>query len=144
MPSRDEALVALILETMPRLMRELRGNVQTGPEDLSIAQVRALRFVGRNEGASLSALAAHMMLSMPAASKLVQSLVDADLLGRDPSPDDRRQVELRLSAKAEARWRRVREAFRANLGDALAKLTPDERAHLEAGLRGLARVLYEV
>ena len=48
-----------------------------------MAQFRTLAFVDANQGASLSEVAGHIGLGLPSMSKLVDALVNRELLTRD-------------------------------------------------------------
>jgi len=138
----DEELAGLLLESIPPAMAEIRETMRAGRSpDLTVAQFRALGYVGRHEGATLSALADHLGLSRPAASKLVQTLVDRGLVEREQGEDDRRQVALRVSPQALASWRKAREGTRRWMAERLSGLPREDRDALASGLRVLHRVL---
>jgi DNA-binding MarR family transcriptional regulator len=142
MPTRDEELALLLLETVPAFMAEIRDQMQAqGGPDLTLVQFRALRHVGRHEGITMGELAEHLAVGRPAASKIVQALVERGWIEREPSAEDRRQVALRLGPAAKAGWKRMRELARGRIAQRLAPLTTTERASLEAGLRALQRLL---
>src|ERR1035437_2734020 len=93
----DQVAVA-ILETVPRSMRSIREQMRSGRTDgLSVAQFRLLLFVRRNPGTSLSGLADHLGISLPAASQVVERLVRTGMVSRAQHPQERRRVELRLT-----------------------------------------------
>jgi DNA-binding MarR family transcriptional regulator len=64
-------------------------------------------------------------------------LVDEGLVHRDPDPDDRRNVRIRLTAKGRELFERVAPAHLANERRLLAPLTADEEAQLATLLRKL-------
>jgi MarR family transcriptional regulator for hemolysin len=130
------------METVPPLMAGVREAIHgTERSQLTFEQFRILGWVARHEGTSLSELANALGLNMPTASKLVQVLVERDLLERSTSEDDRRQIALRLGRTARAGWERVQKEARASLAKKLTGLDRTEREQLAAGLRGLKRVL---
>jgi DNA-binding MarR family transcriptional regulator len=108
----DDAATA-ILETVPLTMRVIRTQMRSGrPDGLSVPQFRLLRFVSRNAGTSLSAVADHLGASVPATSEQVERLVRGGFLTRVQCATERRRVELRLTdtgrsamAECEARTR---------------------------------------
>lgn len=78
------------------------------------------------------------------ASTLVQRLVAAGLLEREPDAADRRAMRLRLTPAAHARidaWRQRRQEV---LDHALAGLRPADREGLRAGLPALRALLAEL
>ena len=136
-----EELAALTLETAPPVMRAIRALMRAGRgDDLSLPQYRALGYVGRHPGASLSAVADHLGLSTPAASRLVDALVEKGLVERAAAPMDRRYITLYLAEQGEALHARTRSQALAGLSARLEGLSPDERALLARALpilRGL-------
>jgi DNA-binding MarR family transcriptional regulator len=94
-----------ILETIPRIMRVLRYRVRSESNpDISIAQFRALAFIGRNSGAMLSDVAAFLAIPLPVASKLVDALVVGKILRRQPCKDDRRCMALTLTVLGKRKY----------------------------------------
>ena len=79
-------------------MRAIRGQMRSGRTDgLSVPQFRLLRFVRRNPGTSLSALADHVGTTLPATSQIVDRLVRSGFLTRIQAPEERRRIELRVT-----------------------------------------------
>jgi DNA-binding MarR family transcriptional regulator len=70
-------------------------------------------------------------------SRLVGSLVDAGLIARDERPDDRRAVQLSLTADGAAAARRVREAERSLHAELAASLGDRDVAAVVRALRKL-------
>lgn len=79
------ALTALSLDAADRL-----GAV-------SLAQLRALRVLAGAEPVSLAELADRLHVSVPAAGRLVDRLVGAEVVSRRIVPDSLRKVEVRLT-----------------------------------------------
>src|SRR5215472_3469611 len=101
--SDAEACAAQIMETVPLVMRTLRTEMRRRrPADLSVPQFRALAFVRRHPGASLSEVAEHLGLTLPATSTLIDHLVARELVRRAPNPDNRRRLVLTLTADGQA------------------------------------------
>ncbi len=68
-----------IIETVPIVMRVIRGKLREhGAVEMSVPHFRTLTFIYNNNGASLSDVAEHIGLSLPAMSTLVDGLVSAD------------------------------------------------------------------
>ncbi len=126
-PSAEE-LAAQTLETAPLLMRAIRALMRAGrAADLSTPQFRALGYVGRHPGASLSHVAEHLGLSTPATSRLIDILVKRGLVERGVAPDDRRYVTLHLTAHGEAIFEETRRRALLGLSARLEGLSPTER-----------------
>ena len=130
-----------VLETVPLVMRVLRAHAQSeSSPDLTMPQFRALAFVGRNEGAMLSDVAAFLGLTPPAASKLVDGLVAARLLVREIGTGDRRRVSLKLNAGGRRIYQRAVESAEQYLAEHLAKLQPDVRAEVLRAMQALRSI----
>lgn len=127
-PSAEE-LAAQTLETAPLLMRTIRALMRAGREaDLSTSQFRALGYVGRHPGASLSRVAEHLGLSTPATSRLIDILVKHGLVERAAASDDRRYVTLHLTAHGEVLFEETQRRALLGLGALLEGLSSTERA----------------
>ena len=88
-----------VLDIVPVVMHtirsEFRGQRST---DLSVPQFRALAYIKKNDGASLSSLATHIGLTLPSMSKLIDGLVSRGLVARNEHQGDRRKIYLQLTA----------------------------------------------
>ena len=127
---------AEILETVPALMRFIRAQMRghRGPE-LSVPQFRTLLFLSRNGGASLSALAEFLGLSLPGASRLVEGLVRKNFVVRRIPPGNRRLIALALSARGRRTVAAARQATETRLAEVVAPLPADQRAAIQRALR---------
>jgi DNA-binding MarR family transcriptional regulator len=140
MPSSTECADEL-LETIPLLMRVIRTNVRTtAGAEFSVPQFRALAFLGRNQYAMLSDVAGFLGLTHPAASKLVDGLVDAKLVNREGHPTDRRRISLELTRAGHRRYESVLSVAREFLSTALDDLTEEDRAGVAAAMQTLHRI----
>jgi DNA-binding MarR family transcriptional regulator len=101
-------------------MRRGRGT------DLSIPQFRTLRFVQGNPDSSLSSLADHLGLMLPSVSKLVDGLVQAELVIRRESTADRRRITLVLTRTGETIVDEARAGAQAFLANSLSSLCDEE------------------
>ncbi len=122
---------------MRRIRTEMRS--QRMP-NLSIPQFRALIYLHRNEGASLSDVADRLGIMLPSMSKAIDALVGRGLVIRRVSPADRRYASLRLSARGQSELRRARSITEANLAQALSALSPAQQAEVVQGLRAMSQV----
>ncbi|TSA87292.1 MarR family transcriptional regulator [Deinococcus detaillensis] len=82
-----------------RLMGHLQGELQE--EDVSLTQMTALYKVRAFMPLSVTALAEHLHVSLPATSQLIQELVRRGLMERSENPDNRREKLLALSSKGQ-------------------------------------------
>jgi len=112
--------------------------------DLSVPQFRTLAFLDRNAGASLSALAEFLGLSLPATSRLVEGLVRKNLVARRIPPGNRRLVALSISGRGQRTVGAARRATERRLAEVVASLPSDERAAIRRSLRALRREFQSV
>jgi len=118
-----------VLEVIPLVMRTVRTEMRRHrAHDLSVPQFRALGFVQRRPGASLSDVAEHIGLTLPAMSKLIDGLVARKLMTRRGHSDDRRRVMLELTARGAALLQTSRESTHAALAERLSQLSESDRA----------------
>lgn len=130
-----------LLETVPLLMRVIRTHVhaKTGAE-LSMAQFRALAFLGRNRCAMLSDVARFLALTHPAASKLIDGLLVAGLVSRKEHARDRRRVSLELTVAGNRRYGAVLRSARKFLAGEMQHLAVKDRTAVCSALQTLHRV----
>lgn len=145
-PSGEDStpLAAALMEVAPLVMREIRTRMrQSRGACLSVPQFRALGYVRRHPDCSLTEVADHLGLSVPATSRLVDALVVAGLTLRATSASDRRFVTLRLSAEGERIQAEARSAALKSLAARLAPLEPAQRAAIAQALEPLRRAFAE-
>jgi DNA-binding MarR family transcriptional regulator len=131
-----------VLETVPLVMRAIRAEMRSHrTPDISVPQFRVLAFLKRREGASLSDVAEHIGLALPAMSKMVDGLVARRLVRRGTRADDRRRLTLSLTAPGRAMHESARAATQSSLAQRLAMLSPSDRARV-AGAMGLVQRLF--
>ena len=85
-PGREAA--EALMTTVPRAMRQIRAIARSEAGGLWVPQFRALRYLERRPGDSLTALSDHLGVSLPAASALVDRLVGSGLVTRAADPSD--------------------------------------------------------
>jgi DNA-binding MarR family transcriptional regulator len=129
-PSPDEC-AREVLEVIPSVMRYIRAEVRRHrTHDLSVPQFRALGFINRNPGTQLSALAEHLGLTPPSASKLVDGLVRRQLVERQPSSTDRRCITLHLTLAGKTLIQASYQASQAAFSRLFAGLAENERTNI--------------
>ena len=133
-----------VLDVVPVVMRPLRQQMRSHrAAGLSVPQFRALCFVDRYEGASLSAVAEHLDLSLPAVSRLVDGLVQRGYMQRRNSADDRRHIALTLRARGIEVMRAARKATQEFLIDRFNILSGEQRRAIVTAMQAL-RDLFEL
>jgi DNA-binding MarR family transcriptional regulator len=123
-------------ETLPdafwAVARQLReaSHQSLAPWDITPAQLRALRVLGRHGTLRLSELSDHLHIAARSATEVVDALESRGLVQRRPDPGDRRATLVELtedgtSVLAAIRTARVTEAERV-----FARLSQTDRDHL--------------
>jgi DNA-binding MarR family transcriptional regulator len=119
MTSISETAACEVIEVVPLVMRAIRTQMrQHRAPALSVAQFRVMAFVDTNTGASLSAVAEHIGVTLPSMSKMVDGLVEQKLLVRELNAADRRRMTLGLTP----RGRTHLNSSRRSAQDYLARL----------------------
>ena len=135
--SADEAACE-VLEVVPLIMRLMRAEMREHrAAGLSVPQFRALAYLNRSAGASLSELADYIGLSLPSMSKLVDGLVGRRLVTRDIHPVDRRRVNLVLTEQGQAAFQSAYASAQVHLAARLALLSEAERTTVVQAMRAL-------
>mgnify|MGYP001815307017 CR=1 FL=1 len=130
-----------ILCDFERLMEHIAQWRQVGllDVDVTMPQARCLMFVGLRPALPISALASHLRIGLPAASGLVERLVEAGYVERSVDPLDRRHHLLTLSERGRALVDRFHELSSERLGDLLRGLSAAELQGLCLGVAALER-----
>lgn len=141
MDTSPKACAGEMLDTVPLIMQAIRVHMR-GSRDpgISVPQFRVLTYLSRTEGASLSAVADRVGLSLPAMSRLIDGLVMRNLVGREESVRDRRFVVLRLTGEGRDLVRSARAAAQTHLAEALATLSAAQRAQVGTAMQLLRPV----
>lgn len=138
-PDVSGDLAELLVGIQRLLRRRLRRGLTSSPR-LRGAQVELLRLVAANPGIRVSSAAKELYLAGNSVSTLVNQLVQAGMLHREPDPSDRRAALLRLTPEAEERlhaWRARRSAL---VQERVAALGEEDRAALAAAMPALRRL----
>lgn len=125
------ACAAEVLDTVPLIMQSIRVHMRRSRgAEISVPQFRVLTFLNRTQGASLSAVADRVGLSLPAMSRLIDGLVVRDLIHREESESDRRFVALELTAAGRELVRAARVGAQSHLAETLESLSQAQRAQV--------------
>jgi DNA-binding MarR family transcriptional regulator len=135
----------VLLESIPEIMQVIRAEVrrQRGSE-LSVPQLRVLAFLGRNPGATLSAVADYVGLTLSSMSLQITSLVARNLVARTESPTDRRCIILTLTPAGQAQLDAAAQSARVSLAVGLETLPSDQRAMVVQAMQLLRSVLVDL
>lgn len=139
--STNEQCAHLVFDVVPQVMQSVRAEMrrQRGP-DLSVLQLRALAYLGRNPGSPLSALAEHAGLTLPSMSSQVSGLVARSLIDRSISLEDRRFVTLTLTEQGKSVLDAARHNAQASLAKTFAVFSAEECATVIEAMKLLERV----
>lgn len=121
-----DAMVQSAFTTMAVLNRA------AGENDLSLTQLRVLGILS-DRRLRMAQLAGYLGLEKSTLSGLVDRAERRGLLERTPSPDDRRAIEVSLTAAGLELAERVRREVESELAPSLVRLAAADRARL-AGL----------
>jgi len=137
-----EAAAQEVLETVPALMRRIREESRRyRPRSLTVPQMRALGYIRRTPGTSLSGVAEHLGVTPPTASALVDRLVRMDLVHRVPDPEERRRAVLTISPEGRALWTWTTARIRETLRDDLRSVSARDLDEVRRALATLAGAL---
>jgi DNA-binding MarR family transcriptional regulator len=127
-----------ILDKVPMVMRFIRAQVrECRASGISVPKFRTLVFIERTQNASLSAAAEHLGLSLPAMSRLVETLVTNALVERRPVATNRRQLALALTDQGRATLEKVRTQIRLHIAERVNNLTAADLTYVLEAMRVL-------
>ncbi len=145
--------VSLPTERLGRLVKELMGLIiqrsagemlaVMAEARLSMPQMVALHMLQHSGYGSISAIAAHLNLSLPATSHLVERMVRQGLVVRSEDASDRRHKRVMLTPAGEALLERLVQARTREIAQILAELSPQLREQFEAVLAQVVAQLKE-
>ncbi|MEU3465234.1 MarR family transcriptional regulator [Streptomyces sp. NPDC006733] len=102
---------------------------------VSASQLRVLFILADNEDINLRNLSEALGSTPPSVSRLCDRLQAVGYLERDPNPESRREVRLRLSGRGAKFLEELRARRREQLSQVLVLMPPSARAALLSGLR---------
>jgi MarR family transcriptional regulator for hemolysin len=130
-----------LLEVIPVIMKDIRSEMRSRrPHDLTVPQFRTLAFVDRNEGASLSAVANHMGLTLPSTSRLVDGLIARGMLTREDNPADRRRLKLGVTNHGLTILETSRRGTLTYLANKIASLSAEDREVIAKAMKAMRSV----
>lgn len=108
--------------------------------DLTISQLKALMLLAYHDSLTVSALARLLNMGSPAASILVQQLVDQSLVERTEDVKDRRRTQVHLTAQGAQLIMGRHKQTETKLRQWLSQLSEAELSLVTDGLNTLVRV----
>ncbi|MER5178754.1 MarR family transcriptional regulator [Streptomyces sp. NPDC002896] len=109
--------------------------------DCSVEAWRVLDLLSDGRGHNMSAIADGVFLPMSSLTKIVDQLVDQNLVYRRIDPADRRRVLAQLTPRGLQRRQQMDRRMRADLGDVDPMFTEDDGEQLRTLLARLADAL---
>lgn len=104
---------------------------------LGRAHHRAMHFIGRHPGITVSELLAILRITKQSLARVLSELIDRSYVAQSPGAGDRRQRLLHLTAAGEALERRLFERQQACLAEAFRTAGPDALAGFREVMRGI-------
>ncbi|HWB53894.1 MAG TPA: MarR family transcriptional regulator [Tepidisphaeraceae bacterium] len=133
-----------VLDAVPTVFQFIRLTAtRHRARGLSVQQFRALAYLHRRPGDSLSVLAEYLGLSLAASSRLIDSLVRKDLVKRAAVPSNRRKVHLTPTRRGQTLLGEVAQSTQQQLADKLKHLPPSRRRRVAAAVNDL-QTIFEV
>ena len=102
---------------------------------LTVSQLRALRFLKQHEDCLVGDLANGLAISYPAASKLINRLINRGLTQRRDDEVDRRNTRLRVTLKGGRVLETIEEKRGREIAQIFLRLEEDEQRFLTQGLK---------
>jgi DNA-binding MarR family transcriptional regulator len=132
-----------LLEVVPIVMRQIRREMRTQGQGLSVPQFRTLLFVARNPGSSLAAAAEHLGITPATASATVERLVRQGLVQRTTAHTERRRVQLKLTDDGQTLVSSARQGTQAQLARCLDGFADADLKRIDTALELLRSALGE-
>jgi MarR family transcriptional regulator, lower aerobic nicotinate degradation pathway regulator len=129
-----------LLHVVMLVMRSLAADMRRSRLQLAPAQMGTLMKIATGP-CTMSDLARHQAVSLPTVSRSVDMLVRRRWVERWIDKSDRRQTLVGLTARGRRVLADIKQRTERHVTQALAPLTPSERAGLIAALKPLNRVL---
>jgi DNA-binding MarR family transcriptional regulator len=104
---------------------------------LGRAHHRAMHFIGRHPGITVSELLSILRITKQSLARVLNELIERDYVAQSPGLDDRRQRLMRLTSAGEALEWRLFARQKARLAEAFARAGSDAQAGFREVMRGI-------
>ncbi len=139
-----EWCAGILMESVPLVMRFIRAEMRSQSASvLTVPQFRALNFLDRYPGSSLSDLADHLGVTRATASSLIERLVQRGFVTRTEHPKERRHVVLKLTQAGIDHLQESRSRTRTEIAEVLGNLSDKQILDLAEGLTILSDVFQD-
>lgn len=140
--AREEIIAATIQSFVELVLTEKFADMPGWMEaDLTVSQVRAIYLLAFKGSLTVSSLAKSLNIGAPAASVLVQQLVQQSLIVRSEDDRDRRRMLVSLTEKGAELVNGRRDLREAKFRSRLAKMSDEEITGLLRGVQALAEIV---
>ena len=143
-PARlDAALIAAMETTLTRYFRMIRHVVEqvASEEKITLAQFRCLQAIAARGTTLTTRLAEQMRVTMPTMTSRIDGLVERGLVERQPDPQSRRQIQLRLTPAGTTLLAAYQAMMNEWLRAFLAPLDEGQKRRLLAALEDIGALL---
>ncbi|MFF0061407.1 MarR family winged helix-turn-helix transcriptional regulator [Streptomyces sp. NPDC005279] len=139
MARRPEELLRLLTRAERLAVRQVQSVLDEF--ECSVEAWRVLDLLSDGQGHNMTAVADHAFLPAPSLTKLVDQLVDQNLVYRRVDPADRRRILVDLTPRGRQRWQLLSREVRAEWAKLPFPGTDDDGEQLEVLLDRLAGAL---
>ncbi|MFV0319198.1 MAG: MarR family winged helix-turn-helix transcriptional regulator [Microbacterium sp.] len=132
-----------LTDLVTRIRRVLRASVRSEIpwEALPMAQVEVLQRLDDEPGIRISEMARRHRLATNTVSTIIQQMVVAGLVAREPDPLDRRAVSLHLTKQGRQTLDQWLHANQERVSAAMQQLSADELSMIEKSLPALTSLV---
>jgi DNA-binding MarR family transcriptional regulator len=136
--TREVAHLVSLMFVMGRHIKEQFQNLAR-QASCSFLDFQTLRYIEEKKNPSMREVAAHFMITPPAATLMIDGLVKEKLISRAPDAKDRRTVRLRVTPKGDALLEKSTHQATLALARLFKDLSPGERAELVSLLKKVVK-----
>jgi len=125
-------------------IRRTQARGQQSSDELTLGHYYLLAPLTRERAVPICRLAESAGIAAPTATRIVDGLERANILTRERSPEDRREVLVTLTPTGRDRFKRRQRQLARRRRALYDRLAPDEREQSERLLRHLAELIAEL
>jgi len=111
--------------------------------EISAAQIHALMRLGHDGALTMGVLAARVGITLPACTRLMDRMLEQNLVTRERDPEDRRVVHIAIAPEGQRLFETIDSAMQEKLGALLSLLQPEDRQSFVGLLEKLLYALSE-
>lgn len=142
MPSNDEARISAVRAFNRFYTRQLGLLGQRLLESpFSLSEARVLYELSRRDSVAAKEIGAELDLDPGYLSRIVQKFADEGLISRKPLPEDRRQQQLKLTAKGRQAFARLDRSSQEEVARTLRRMSEGEQRRLTAAMATVESLL---